>query len=33
MNTSEITKLKRRLELINEDVSQDVYNLGGEFFE
>lgn len=33
MNTSEITKLKRRLELINEAVSQDVYNLGGEFFE
>ena len=33
MNNVELSSLKRNLDLINETVSNDVYNLGDEFFE
>lgn len=33
MNTPEIVKLKKRLALINETVSNEIYNLGDSFFE
>ncbi len=33
MSEAKLMKLKRQLQLINETVSNDVYNLGGQFFE
>lgn len=33
MSSAELSKLKRQLQLINETVSNDVYNVGGQFFE
>ena len=33
MSNKELSKLKKQLQLINETVSNDVYNLGEQFFE